>query len=232
MNELKHIGVIMDGNRRWAREHGKASVLAGHEEGVYRFSDLCTWCIERGIPYLSVYAFSTENWNRSDREVDGLFAIMQRFFEEKLGDCIERDIRISVVGDRERLKPAYRRIVQAAEEKTRECKTLLVQIAISYGGRDELTRAARKLSEAVCRGELAPEDITEQTVEAQLDTAGVPMIDMVIRTGGNRRLSNFFVWQTAYAELYFTDTLWPDFTAAELDAFIDEYRGVKINMGS
>lgn len=232
MNELKHIGVIMDGNRRWARSNGAKTVLAGHEKGVYKFSELCTWCIARGIPYLSVYAFSTENWNRSDYEVDGLFSIMQRFFEEKLQDCIDRDIRIAVVGDRDRLKPSYRDIVRMAEEKTRHCGSLLVHIAISYGGRDELARAARKLAEAVRRGELEPEDITEKTLEAHLDTAGVPMIDMVIRTGGNQRLSNFFVWQTAYSEIYFTETLWPDFSEAELDLFIDRYRGVQINMGS
>lgn len=232
MNELRHIGVIMDGNRRWAREHGAATVLAGHEEGVYKFSELCTWCIDRGIPYLTVYAFSTENWNRSDREVEGLFSIMQRFFEEKLRDCLEKDIRIVVVGDRERLKPAYRSIVSQAEESTRRCGGLLIQIAISYGGRDELVRTARRLAEEVRRGELDPSDITEKTVEDRLDTAGVPMIDMVIRTGGNQRLSNFFIWQTAYSEIYFTDTLWPDFSEKELDGFIDRYRGTKINMGS
>lgn len=231
MNELTHVGVIMDGNRRWAKKLALKSVLNGHEQGVRKLMELCGWCLDRQIPFLSVYAFSTENWSRSQAEIDGLFLIMEKFFEQELQNCLDQGIRIVVVGDRSRLKEQQRNIIQLAEEKTRDCKSLQVQIAISYGGRNELTRTFRKMLNSIQQGTLDPSSITEEVVEKFLDTAGTPMIDMVIRTGGNHRLSNFFVWQTAYAEIYFSDTLWPEFTEKEFEEFVEEYRSIHINMG-
>jgi len=231
VNTLQHVGVIMDGNRRWARQHQMQTVLNGHEKGVRKLMELCTWCINRQIPYLSVYAFSTENWNRSDYEINGLFALMERFFQDELQDCLDQGIRIVVVGDRAHMGPKQQDILQQAEEKTKRCSRLQVQVAISYGGRDELTRAVRKLAPDIKAGRLTPKDITEATLEGALDTAGVPVMDMVIRTGGHHRLSNFFIWQAAYAELYFTNTLWPDFTEAEFGAFVEDFRAAGINMG-
>lgn len=231
MNELTHVGVIMDGNRRWAKKLALKSVLSGHERGVRKLMELCSWCLDRHIPFLSVYAFSTENWNRSQSEIDGLFLIMEKFFERELQSCLDKGIRIVVVGDRSRLKAQQRNIIQMAEEMTKDCKLLQVQIAISYGGRNELTRTFRKMMHSVQQGVLEASKITEEVVEEFLDTAGTPMIDMVIRTGGNHRLSNFFVWQTAYAEIYFSDTLWPEFTEQEFAKFVEEYQSICINMG-
>ena len=231
MNELTHVGVIMDGNRRWAKKLGLKSVLSGHEQGVRKLMELCSWCLDRHIPFLSVYAFSTENWNRSQSEIDGLFLIMEKFFERELQSCLDKGIRIVVVGDQSRLKAQQRNIIQIAEEMTRDCKLLQVQIAISYGGRNELTRTFQKMLQSVQQGVLEASKVTEEVVEEFLDTAGTPMIDMVIRTGGNHRLSNFFVWQTAYAEIYFSDTLWPEFTEQEFAKFVEEYQSIRINMG-
>lgn len=230
-NKLNHVGVIMDGNRRWARKNGLKSVLMGHEKGVRKLMELCTWCLDKSIPYLSVYAFSTENWNRSQVEIEGLFAIMEKFFREEVGDCVEKGIRIKVVGNLQKLGEKQRKLITDAQKQTEGCKNLQVQIAISYGGRDEITRAFQKIAKKVEKGEVSPVGIDEKMIERSLDTAGAPLIDMVIRTGGNHRLSNFFTWQTAYFEIYFTDTLWPDFTKEEFHKYVEDYERVSINMG-
>lgn len=230
-NNLNHVGVIMDGNRRWAKKYGLKSVLMGHEKGVNKLMELCTWCLDRSIPYLSVYAFSTENWSRSQAEIEGLFAIMDKFFREELGDCIEKGIRIKVVGDTDRLGKRQQELIDDAQKQTAVCKNLVVQIAISYGGKNEITRAVRKIAKKLELGEVRSEDITEKMIESCLDTAEVPLIDMVIRTGGNHRLSNFFTWQTAYSEIYFTDTLWPDFSKEEFYQIVADYENISINMG-
>ena len=229
--KVTHLGVIMDGNRRWARKHMLESVMKGHEKGVDTFIDICKWCEEEEIPYLTVYAFSTENWNRSVQEVSSLFALMERFFKEEVQTCIERDIRMVIVGDLSRLDPDARETVRRTMEMTKDCKTLTCQVAISYGGRDEILRAARHFAEDVREGIAVPSDLTEEIFERYLDTAGVPDIDFVIRTGGNRRLSNFFPWQTVYSEIWFTDTLWPDFTKEELREALAYYEQIQINKG-
>ena len=233
-NRLRHLGVIMDGNRRWAKAHMLASVLKGHEKGVQTFIDLCRWCKEEGIHYLTVYAFSTENWNRSEQEVSGLFRLMNDFFRKEVETCIREDIRMVIVGDLNRLNDEQRRTVEATMEQTRHCKTLVCQVAISYGGRDEIVRAAEKCIDAALREQAekgAHTPLTEEVFAAQLDTAGTPDIDLVIRTGGNKRLSNFFPWQTVYSEIWFTDTLWPDFTKEELQEALRAYENVQINKG-
>ena len=230
-NKVKHLGVIMDGNRRWARAHMLDSVMKGHEKGVDTFIDLCKWCEEAGIPYLTVYAFSTENWNRSQQEVSSLFRLMERFFREEVATCIERDIRMVIVGDLTRLDASARATVERTMEMTKDCRTLTCFVAISYGGRDEIVRAAKAFAADVQQGKADPADLTEERFGDYLDTAGVPDMDLVIRTGGNSRLSNFFPWQTVYAELVFTDTLWPDFSREELTKILADYERVQINKG-
>ena len=221
----------MDGNRRWAKKHMLGSVIRGHEKGLDSFMDLCTNCQDAGIPYLSVYAFSTENWSREKEEVDALFSLMAKFFRDEADTCVARGIRIAVVGDRSRLSSEALRTVEEAEALTKDCKDLYVQIAISYGGRDEITRAARNFARAVQAGAADADALTEEAFAGYLDTAGVPDIDLVIRTGGNRRLSNFFPWQTAYAEIWFTDVLWPDFSNEDLKEALDYFEDIQINKG-
>jgi len=239
-NQVKHLGVIMDGNRRWARKHMFTSVMKGHEKGVDTFIDLCKWCQEADIHYLTVYAFSTENWKRSQEEVTSLFKLMERFFVNEVQTCIDRDIRMVIVGDKSRLAPGDQETVRRTEEMTAHCKDLIVQVAISYGGRDEIIRAVRAYAEDLLAAKDAgdqaadvylPADLTEEVFDRYLDTAGIPDIDLVIRTGGNRRLSNFFPWQTTYAEIWFTDILWPDFSQNDLQEALDYYESIQINKG-
>ena len=230
-NKVRHLGVIMDGNRRWAKKHMFKSVMRGHEKGLDAFMDTCTWCQDEGIPYLTVYAFSTENWERSREEVSSLFNLMGKFFRDEIDTCISRDIRIKVIGDLSRLDAESMETVRKAESMTAHCSNLLVQIAISYGGRDEIVRAIKAYAQKAARGEVDPDSLTEKEFESYLDTAGVPDIDLVIRTGGNRRLSNFFPWQTVYSEIWFTDVLWPDFSKEDMKVALDYYETIKINKG-
>lgn len=230
-NALRHVGFIMDGNRRWARRNGMPELMRGHEAGADKFFEACDWCGEFAIPYVSTYAFSTENWARSGEEVAALFRLFEKFFREKIPACVDKGYRIRIVGDFERLAPPMRDMIETIEADTANGSALTVIIAISYGGRDEMLRAVRKLHFDRNSGIAAGADITEALFESYLDLHGVPDIDMVVRTGGCRRLSNFFPWQTAYSELYFTKTLWPDFSKSEFSGMIDEYRSVVINKG-
>jgi undecaprenyl diphosphate synthase len=232
VNAIRHLGVIMDGNRRWAKGNGVQS-FRGHDRGADVFVDTCDWCIQEGIDYLTVYAFSTENWKRPQVEVLHIFGLLERFFNEKISLCLERGIRITVIGERDRFDRRTMDIVENAEARTRGCKNLRVQIALSYGGRDEIVRAAKKLaSDSVADNRLL-ESISEDLFASYLDTAGIPDVDLVVRTGGadNRRLSNFLPWQTVYAELYFSDLLWPDFSREEFEKCIAYYNAVKRNLG-
>ena len=230
-NKVQHLGVIMDGNRRWAKQHMFTSVMRGHEKGVDTFIDLCEWCENAEIPYLTVYAFSTENWKRSQQEVTDLFKLMRRFFVEEIHRCIEMGVSVHCVGNFELLSEEDRKVIHDAEEVTKHCSKLYLQIALSYGGRDELLQAAERYAQDVKAGRAGGEALTEGRFERYLYTAGVPDMDLVIRTGGDRRLSNFFPWQTTYADLFFTDTLWPDFSEELLQEALDYYRSVKINKG-
>ncbi len=230
-NGIRHLGVIMDGNRRWARTHALLSVLEGHRRGMNTFIDLCDYCEDAQIPYLTVYAFSTENWKREKTEVDGLFALMEQFFTEKIDLCLEKDMRLKIIGDLSRLSPSSREVAEKAMEQTAHCRTLTCQIAVSYGGRDEILRAASAYARQYAADPEAAGELTEERFGEFLDTAGVPDMDLVIRTGGDRRLSNFFPWQTVYADLYFTDVLWPDFDRAEFEKALAYYQTVRINKG-
>ena len=230
-NKVRHLGVIMDGNRRWAKQHMFTSVMRGHEKGVDTFIDLCEWCENAGIPFLTVYAFSTENWKRSQQEVSDLFKLMRRFFVEEIHRCIEMGVSVHCVGNFDMMTQEDRQVIRNAEEVTKDGKILYLQIALSYGGRDEILRAVSRYAEDVRQGRSGEAPLTEEEFERYLYTAGVPDIDLVIRTGGDHRLSNFFPWQTTYADLYFTDVLWPDFSEALLGEALDYYSQVKINKG-
>ena len=213
---IQHIGVIMDGNRRWARSNA-LELHKGHDKGANTFGHLCDWCMKAGVPYLTVYAFSTETWNRGGGEVRHLFRLMEKYFVEEKAQCIEKGVRIRIIGDRSRFDARVLGIIDDIEKATANCRNLYVQIALSYGGRDEIVRAAKKIAAEVVDGRLGIDNIIETVFEKYLDTAGVPDIDLVIRTGGaeNLRISNFLLWQTAYSELFFSDLLWPDFTHEE-----------------
>lgn len=230
-NKITHLGMIMDGNRRWAKKNKLKSILMGHEKGAKKLLEVCEWCEDVGISYLSVYAFSTENWNRSKEEISGLFQLMDKFFEKELDNCIEQGIKIRIAGNRSFLDAAALKTIKNVENATNKCNKLIVNIALSYGGRDELLRAIRKCSRDIKEGKITYEDITEEVFSKYLDTKGEPDFDMVIRTGGNHRLSNFFPWQTVYSELYFIDTLWPDFTRDMFDDALQYYESVQINKG-
>lgn len=231
MNKMNHVGIIMDGNRRWAKQNKLKSVLFGHEAGSNKLIDVCKWCKKYGVKYITVYAFSTENWRRSDFEVNGLFELMKRFFKDELSHCIAEGINITVSGNRAMLDPQIVHLIEDVENATAGCNNVFLNIGISYGGRDEILRAMRKCFQEVSDGTLAIDDISEDTFSIHLDTKGRPDIDLVIRTGGNHRLSGFFPWQTVYSEIFFSDVLWPAFTEKLFCEALEYYNSVQINNG-
>ena len=208
-----HVAVIMDGNGRWAREHGLPRTM-GHRKGVERIHPVALACAQRGIQYLTLYAFSTENWRRPRAEVVALLRLLGTMIDDEAQTCLRDNIRLRLVGSVDRLSPALQQKVEAAVSLNAGNTGLTLCLAFDYGSRDELVRAARALvAEAV-----TPEDVTEEASSRNLFTAGMPDVDLLIRCGGELRLSNFLMWQSAYAELYFTDVLWPDLGERELDA--------------
>ena len=216
-----HVGFIMDGNGRWAKKRGLPRSL-GHVEGGKTFKKIMQYCKDIGIPYASFYVFSTENWKRPKEEINGILAIMREYLDEvqsHLGD----GVRAIFLGDKSVYPEDIRERMIKLENDTAHHSRLTVLLACNYGGRDEIARSAKQIAELVQKGELNPEDITEQTVADHLYTAGLPDVDLVIRPSGELRLSNYLIWQCAYAEYYFTDVLWPDFTPEELDKALIDY---------
>ncbi|HEC97575.1 MAG TPA: di-trans,poly-cis-decaprenylcistransferase [Nitrospirae bacterium] len=209
----------MDGNGRWAKLRGLPRV-EGHSKGAERTKELIKAAQEVGIDVLTLYAFSLENWQRPDDEVTTLMELLQLYLTKELKDLIMKGIRFRVIGDREKLPAVIQGIIAEIEERTSANKGLTLVIALSYGGRDEILRAVKK---AITSG-VRPEEISEERFETLLDTAGLPAVDLIIRTSGEKRLSNFLLWQGAYAELYFTETLWPDFTREEFLCAIQDYQ--------
>jgi undecaprenyl diphosphate synthase len=214
----RHVAIIMDGNRRWARARGLAE-LEGHAAGVEAIRALLTHVVRRGVPVLSLYAFSRENWARSDDEIAGLFQLLEDAIRSETEELQAQGVRVRVLGRLDELPHDTRRSIESALEATAPGGRLLLNIAFNYAGRTELVDAFRRL---VASGVDAG-SIDEQTIAGALYTAGLPDPDLVIRTGGERRLSNFLLWQSAYAELYFSDRLWPDFDAAALDEALADY---------
>ena len=209
----RHVAIIMDGNGRWAQKRGRPR-LFGHHAGARRVREIVEACPDLGVEYLTIFAFSTENWKRTQTEVAGLMSLFRRYIMKEMQEFVREDVRVRFIGDRYRLEPGLRALMEEAETMTAHCTRLNLTIAINYGGRDEVARAMRLLARDVAEGRLDPEAVDEQTLPRYLDTRVLPDPDLVIRTSGEARISNFLLWQSAYAEYEFIDTLWPDFTRA------------------
>jgi len=222
LNNLQHIAFIMDGNRRWAKKRGLPIVM-GHRQGAETLVNIAKAAKKMGLKYMTVYAFSTENWQREKSEVDGLMELLRQYLDSSFKELQENKVRIIFIGEREMLAADIQAKMAKIEAESANNKEVTLCVALSYGGRQEIVAAAKKIAERIQEGLLKPEDVTLQTVAETLYTAGIPDPDLLIRTSGEERLSNFLLWQTAYTELYFTKTLWPDFSAEELKQIIDEY---------
>jgi undecaprenyl diphosphate synthase len=217
-----HVAIIMDGNGRWAARRGLPRV-EGHRRGVEAVRRAVRSAIELGIRYLTIYSFSSENWRRPPQEVSDLMGLLKRFLRHDLADLHANNVRVRIIGDRKSLSPDLRLLLDESEELTRLNTGLTLVVAFNYGSRQELASAVRAIAERVRRGELAPEAIDDATIAAALDTHGIPDPDLVIRTSGEQRISNFLLWQSAYAEFVFVPELWPDFDDACFRAAIEEY---------
>ena len=224
-NERKipvHVAIIMDGNGRWAKRRGLPRT-AGHVQGARTVEQILDDADHMGIRYLTVYAFSTENWSRPDSEVKALMNLLRTYMKTSLAKCAKNNVRIRVIGDKSRLDKDLQASIANLERETASNTGIGFQIAINYGSRDEMVRAVQAAAQKVKDGELRPEDITENFLSDSLDTCGIPDPDLLIRTGGEQRISNFLLWQTAYSELYFCDAAWPDFNKAELEKAVDAF---------
>lgn len=210
-----HVAIIMDGNGRWATNRGWPR-LVGHRKGAERVKQIVRCAPDIGIRWLTIYAFSTENWKRSTEEVLGLMSIFARYIEREADRLAAEGVRMRFIGDRSRLDPKLQRLMSGIETRTAGLTRLNLTVAINYGGRDEIVRATQRLAADVAAGRLNPDDVCDEAISARLDTADIPDPDLVIRTSGETRTSNFLPWQSAYSEYEFTDTLWPDFTPDEL----------------
>ncbi len=217
-----HVAITMDGNGRWAAARGLPRA-AGHARGAEAARAAVQAAAELGIRILTLYSFSSENWRRSAEEVNDLLGLLRYYLGKELEDMHSNGVRLRMIGERERLPADLRDQVAHAEALTAGNDAILVQVAFSYGGRSEIVRAARRMVEDAAAGRLLPDDMDEAAFAARLDTAGIPDPDMMIRTGGEMRISNFLLWQAAYTELFFTDRLWPDFTKADLEDKLIEF---------
>jgi undecaprenyl diphosphate synthase len=222
MNVPNHVAIILDGNGRWAKAKGLPRT-AGHVQGAKTVEQICEDAYNIGINYLTVYAFSTENWKRPDSEVETLMNLLRNYMKNSIKRAMKNNMCVRVLGDKTGLAPDLRESIDKLENETKNNTGLHFQIAINYGGRDELRRGITKLAKKVANGELKPEDINEDTIEQELDTAGLPAPDLMIRTSGEQRISNFLLWQLAYSELYFTSVPWPDFDKNELAKAVEAY---------
>ncbi len=219
----RHIAMIMDGNGRWAEQHGKLRVK-GHEAGAQTVDKMVSLCAEIGIEVLTLYAFSSENWERPALEVAALMRLLRHYLKRETKRLMEQGIRLRAIGRLDRLDPKVRKELEDACKKTAAGKTMTLNLAISYGGRDEICDAVQTICRRVQAGELKCDTIDDKLMTSHLDTAGLPDPDIMIRTGGEYRISNFLLWQLAYAELYFSDTLWPDFSKDELLQIINDFQ--------
>ncbi|MCI9591013.1 MAG: isoprenyl transferase [Lachnospiraceae bacterium] len=217
-----HVAVILDGNGRWAKKRGLPRSM-GHREGCKTVEKTVELAARMGIQYLTVYGFSTENWKRSSEEVGALMQLFRYYMVRLLKIAKANNVRVKMIGERSRFDQDIIEGINRLEDETRENTGLTFVIAVNYGGRDEITRAVKRLAAACQEGKLNPQDITEQTIEACLDTAGIPDPDLLIRTSGEIRLSNYLLWQCAYTEIYVTDCLWPDFDQEELEKAVAAY---------
>jgi undecaprenyl diphosphate synthase len=218
----EHVAIIMDGNGRWATNRGWPR-LVGHRKGAERVKQIVRAAPDLGIRWLTIYAFSTENWKRSTEEVLGLMSIFARYIEREADRLAAEGVRMRFIGDRSKLDPKLQRLMAGIETRTAPLSRLNLTVAINYGGRDELTRMVQAVAADAAAGRISPDQVTDALISARLDTAGLPDPDLVIRTSGETRTSNFLPWQAAYAEYEFTETLWPDFGPDQLAAALARF---------
>lgn len=219
----RHVAIILDGNGRWAKSKGMPRNY-GHAQGAKNVETVCRAAHDMGIEYLTVYAFSTENWNRPQDEVSALMKLLDSYMENCLKTAKKNNMRVRVLGDKKGLSPRLQEKIAHLEEASSGYEGLQFQIALNYGGQDEIVRAVRRIMQETAQGLLAPEDMTIERFAQYLDTAGIPEPDLLIRTSGEQRISNFLPWQLAYTELYFTPVPWPDFDGKELQKAVEDYQ--------
>jgi undecaprenyl diphosphate synthase len=220
----QHIAIVMDGNNRWAKKHGVPGPI-GHRAGADVVKPLMYACRDRGVKTLTLFAFSSENWHRPEPEVRALMALLSRYLRREIKQLAEDGVRVRFIGRRDRLSPRIAKLLAWSEQATEHNTDTTLVLALDYGGRWDVGEAASSLAYDVAAGRLRAEDIDETSLSARMSLADQPTLDLCIRTGGEYRLSNFLLWQSAYAELWFTKTLWPDFTVEELDVAIDHFAG-------
>jgi undecaprenyl diphosphate synthase len=227
----RHVAIIMDGNGRWAVERGLARI-EGHRRGADVVREITTFARELDISYLTLYSFSVQNWRRPPFEVAGLMQLLCDYCQTELPTLMKNDIRLAVIGDLSRLPPKTRTAVHHTMNQTGKNRSMTLTLALDYGGREEIVKAARRLAEDVASGRLAPSAVNEETLGERLDTADMPDPDLVIRTSGERRISNFLLWQMAYAELHFTEVRWPDFGRGDFATALRDYAGRERRFGA
>ena len=218
----KHVAIIMDGNGRWAKQRLKSRVF-GHRQGIKVVRNIIDYSVKRGIKYLTLYTFSSENWQRPKTEVNALMGFLRQYLKKEADWLFELGVKVHVIGDVSKLPETLQQVIIDAEKKTSHCSKMVLNLALSYGGRDEILRAVKRLLSKVKDGEISENNIDEKSFSNLLDTANQPDPDLLIRTSGEYRISNFLLWQTAYTEFYFTDTLWPDFTVEEFEAALQDF---------
>ncbi|MBR3580583.1 MAG: isoprenyl transferase [Lachnospiraceae bacterium] len=212
----------MDGNGRWAKKRLLPRAM-GHSAGAKNVEPICKAAWDLGVKYLTVYAFSTENWTRSDDEVSTLMKLLKQYLEGCKEKCLKNNMRVRVIGDVSKLSKDLQESIKRLEDYSKDFDGLQFQVALNYGGRDDIVRAVKKIAEKARTGEMNPDDITDDVISSNLDTADIPDPDLLIRTSGELRISNFMLWQMAYTEMYFTDVYWPDFDKKELEKALDYY---------
>ncbi len=228
-NPLRHIAIIMDGNNRWAKRQGKVGV-SGHRAGVERIRDVMSGCQKHGVEVLTLFAFSSENWQRPPKEVEALMGLFMTYLKKEAKKLKAEGVRLRVIGRRDRFSDRIRKSIVEAEAIANEGNTTLV-IAADYGGQWDMANAAQRIAEQVAEGSVKPEQVDDALVQAHMSLADLPAPDLLIRTGGEIRISNFLLWQAAYSELYFSVCLWPDFNEAQLDVAVEEFYGRQRRFG-
>lgn len=229
MGNIQHLGVIMDGNRRWAK-HKNLPSIEGHKKGAETLFSLCDWCINFKIKYLSAYVFSTYNWNRTELEISNLFNLMIFILEDKIQECINNGLHITIMGDTGKLNQKIQIALSELEYKTRNGNNLFLNLAINYGGKEEILYSIKSMLKDLSKEEILYQ-LNEELLEKYLYTKNMPNIDLLIRTGGFQRISNFMLWQSACAEMYFTSLLWPEFSYSDFQDVLNFYDNTIINNG-
>lgn len=218
----RHIAIIMDGNGRWAKKRGMPRTM-GHAAGAEAFRRTANYCRTLGVEYLTVYAFSTENWKRSEEEVSGIMKLLAKYLQEALADMEKNHVRFKFFGDLTKLSPALQKLCRDAESRSADYHEVQVNFCLNYGGRDEIVKASQAFAQDVAEGKRKPEELTEELLSSYLYSTDVPDPELIIRPSGEMRTSNFLLWQSAYSEYVFMNVLWPDFGPKDLDAAIEEF---------